>query len=297
MASVVLIGNLTDYRKYFNLLERELKKENIKIVGALFDNDLRYNVLDGFDIYESLDDVENVEFDYFILLRRYKSIRSELRKMGFKQKVISIRVFRLPNFDFLKYEKLIKNPPSIISRHCWGGLLYHHLGMKFYSPFINLFLLDSDFNKLAKDFSYYIKQELVFDREEYEHNLKRNYPVAKLDDIYIHFNHYNNFEVAKKRWDTRKKRIRYENLFFETTTENAKIAREFDSLPLEHKLCFYWGKSKSPNIIDFSAFMKPSEKGSLGMVVNNTANGKIPYFNPIDLLLNYNYKSRIEHKK
>lgn len=298
MALVVLIGSIEEYKKNFNSIKREIRKGNIEIVSALFDENLRYNFLDGFDIIESIDELKNVKFDYFILLDEYKEIYSFILEMGFEQKIIPIRVFELPHFDFNKYEQLLNNTPSIISRHCWGGILYNYLGLQFKSPFINLFILDKDFNKLSKDFSYYIKQELVFEREEFEHNLKRNYPIAKLDDVPIHFNHYTSFEEAKKKWDERKKRINYDNLFFETTTEDRKIAREFVSLPLDHKLCFFWGKTKSRNAIDFSNFMTPYEKGSLGMAVNYTANGKIPFFvDPIGLLLNHNYRSRIRFKK
>ena len=298
MALVVLIGSISDYQKNYNLIKKEIRKKNIEIAYAIFDEDLRFNFLDGFEILESIEELKNKKFDYFILFNQYPDIYTYIKKMGFKQKIIPLKVFELPNFDFNKYEQLLENTPSIISRHCWGGLLYNRLGLQFNSPFINLFILDKDFNKLSKDFSYYIKQELVFDREEYEHNLNRNYPIAKLDDIDIYFNHYENIEDAKKKWDARKKRINYKNLFFETTTESRKIAREFVSLPLEHKLCFFRGKTKSRHAIDFSNFMRPHEKSSLGMVANKTANGEIPYFiDPVGLLLNYNYRSRIKFNK
>ena len=35
---------------------------------------------------------------------------------------------------------LRKNPPSIFSKNCWGGLTYHSLDLEFTSPFINMFL-------------------------------------------------------------------------------------------------------------------------------------------------------------
>lgn len=295
MALVVLIGDVKSYQKKINLIEREIEKENISILATLFTDDIDFNILDDNHIVDSLDELENMPFDYFILLDNdnmwYDIIPNEYK---FDQRIIPIRVFEIPHFDFKKYEQLIQNPPSIISRHCWGGLLYNQLGIKFYSPFVNLFLQDHDFNKLSANLSHYMNQELVFDREEYEHILKRNYPVAKLDDIYIYFNHFTTFKEAKLKWEERKKRINYDNLLFETTTENKKIALEFDSMPLQHKICFYPGNLNSPNILDFSKFMVNRQPGTLGMLVNNTANGKIPYFDVIELLLNFNYKPRIE---
>ena len=33
------------------------------------------------------------------------------------------------------------------------------------------------------------------------------YPVGKIDDIYIHFLHYESFEQAVKKWEIRKKEL------------------------------------------------------------------------------------------
>ena len=294
MALVVLIGDVESYQSKFNLIDKEIKNGNISVVATLLTDEVDYDILDDNIVVNSLDDIENVQFDYFIILDNNKLWYAILPdEYEFTQKIIPIHVFEIPYFDFRKYEQLMQNPPSIISRHCWGGILFNQLGLKFNSPFVNLFLLDSDFNKLSKNFSHYMRQELFFEREEYEHNLNINYPIAKLDDISIYFNHYTSFEEAKKKWDERKERINYDNLLFETTTENRGIALDFDSISLPHKLCFHNGNIDSPNIIDFSKFMINQKPGSLGMLVNNTANGKIPYFDMIDLLLNFNYKSRI----
>lgn len=296
MALVVLIGDVKSYQSNFNLIEREIIKGNITILATLFtDDDVEYDFIDGNIVIDSLDILEDVQFDYFIILDDNKIWGSIIPvEYEFEQKLIPIRVFGIPHFDFAKYEQLIKNPPTIISRHCWGGLLYNQLGLKFDSPFINLFMNDADFNKLSKNFSHYMSQELIFDHEEYEHILKINYPVCRLDDIYLYFNHYTSFEEAKQKWDERKKRINYDNLFFETTTENRALALDFDSIPLQHKICFHSGHIDSPDVIDFSKFMENHQQGTIGMLVNNTVNGKIPYFDMIELLLNFDYTPRIQ---
>lgn len=295
MALIVLIGDMESYQSKFNLIDREVKNGNISVVATLLSEDVNYDFLDENRIINSLDVLKDIQFDYFVILDDNKMWYDIIpNEYGFNQKIIPIRVFDIPYFDFAKYEKLLQNPPSIISRHCWGGLLYNQLGLKFTSPFINLFLQDIDFNKLSKNFSYYMSQELVFDREEYEHNLKRNYPVGRLDDICIYFNHYTSFEEAKKKWDERKARINYDNLFFETTTEVRGYAIDFDSIPLQHKICFHSGHIDSLDVIDFSKFMANRQPGTLGMLVNNTANGILPCFDVLELLANYNYKPRIK---
>lgn len=107
-----------------------------------------------------------------------------------------------------KLRKKIKNKDfSIICSNCIGGIIYHRLGLKFLSPTINLWMYQYDYLKFILDLKKYISLELEFIESDYNH------PVARLGDITIYFNHYKTNEEAQKRWDTRKKRINYDNLF------------------------------------------------------------------------------------
>ena len=295
-SKIILIGSIKEYQSKFNLINIEIKKGNLKIVGILPTSKSNLKSIDNIPLFKSPDELNNINFDYLITLNENKNLMDIISEQNLNKKIIPIRVFEIPYFDFLKYEKLIKNPPSIISAHCWGGLLYHELGLKFTSPFINLFMSDKDFNKLSKNLHYYMSQDLKYKEEGYEVNLKSKFPIATLGDLTIYFNHYSTFEEAKQKWDERKNRINYDNLFFETYTTNLDIAIEFDSLPHKHKLCFCMHNITSEDIINFSDFMKSLSQKSenLGIVVNSTANGEIPYFNLIDLLLNFNFKPRIK---
>lgn len=295
MVKCVLIGNIKEYQSKFNLIHNEVKNGNISVLGIYFTDNPKFDMVDNFIVIDSLELIIDFQFDYFILLNDDKIWYKKLKQLNFKQKVIPIRVFDIPYFDFKKYEKLLENPPSIICRHCWGGRLYQYIGMEFLSPFINLYLTSADFNKLSKNFTYYIQQELVFDHEQYERNLKRNFPVAKLDDISIYFNHYLNFEEAKTKWDERKKRINYNNLFFETATQSKEIALEFDKLPLEHKVCFFTENIDGKTIVDFSGFINKPQ--ALALTAIGTVKGSIPYFDVLELLLNNNIKPRVKFFK
>ena len=42
-------------------------------------------------------------------------------------------------------QRLKNTTPSLICNNCLGGFIYHWLGLKFNSPFINLYLEDNDF--------------------------------------------------------------------------------------------------------------------------------------------------------
>ncbi|CDM69222.1 hypothetical protein CM240_2064 [Clostridium bornimense] len=133
-------------------------------------------------------------------------------------------------------EKLINKDFTILSSNCNGGFIMHDLGVRFNTPTINLFFLPKDFIKFVKDFDKYINLELI----EVE-DCKETYPVGKIEDIKIYFQHYHTFKEAKEKWDERKRRINKENLFIMATdrdgcTEND--IREFDRIPYKNKVIF-----------------------------------------------------------
>lgn len=125
---------------------------------------------------------------------------------------------------------------TIISSTCNGGVIYSDLKQKFNSPTINLFILPEQFIKLCKNLKFYMTCDLV------ECNINHKYPVGILNqEIYLHFVHYHSFEEAKSKWDERKKRINYDNLYFMMTDRDGcteEIIKEFDQLPYKNKVIF-----------------------------------------------------------
>lgn len=111
--------------------------------------------------------------------------------------------------------KKIKNSDfTILSCNCMGGLIYHELGMKFTSPTINTMILSADFLKFVSNLDYYLEQELRFTSEPIHVNGERvTCPVAFLDDVMISFTHYKTDEESKIKWNERKKRINYDNMY------------------------------------------------------------------------------------
>lgn len=108
----------------------------------------------------------------------------------------------------MKLHKKLKNKGfSIICSNCIGGLIYHRLHHKFLSPTINLWMYQYDYLKFVLDLERYLSLDLEFINTQFK------YPVAKLGDITIYFNHYKNNEEAEENWNRRKKRVNYDNLF------------------------------------------------------------------------------------
>ena len=144
-------------------------------------------------------------------------------------------IFRTPYLKSQR-ERLSNEDFSIIASTCNGGCLLHDLGMRFNSPFVNLWIKPKDFLKLLNDIPLYMSKELVFIKEE-----GIRYPVGLLDDIHIYFQHYKTEWDAKSKWENRVKRINYSNLFIMFTDRDGcteSDLKEFDQLPFENKVVF-----------------------------------------------------------
>jgi uncharacterized protein (DUF1919 family) len=135
-----------------------------------------------------------------------------------------------------RHRKLIRNGNiTIISNNCIGGFISQKYGMKYYSPIVGLRFTQEGFLKLCKNFEQYMQEELI----ESKDNTTVNFPVGKLGDLTIYFHHYDSFEEAKAKWDERKTRINKNRMFFifvGNDTTPIEIFKEYDSLPLQHKL-------------------------------------------------------------
>lgn len=161
-------------------------------------------------------------------------------------------------------KKLKNKNLTILSSTCNGGILYSDLGIKFNSPTINLYIMPKDFIKFLKNLDYYLEEELLEYRDS-----NFNYPVGKLNDIKIYFQHYESFEKAKESWDIRKKRIQKDNIFIIFTDRDGceyEDLIEFDNLQYKNKVVF---TNRKYNKINSSYYIKGFEKEkSIGIITD-----------------------------
>lgn len=62
----------------------------------------------------------------------------------------------------IKLRSRIKNTaPTIISNNCIAGIIYHNLGLKFFSPTINLYISGWDYILFVENLEDYLKCELI----------------------------------------------------------------------------------------------------------------------------------------
>lgn len=149
------------------------------------------------------------------------------------------RVIYFP--DYIEYKKRekrkkrLKNTDfSLIASNCNGGIMLNDLGLRFNSPFINLWLKPDDYIKLLNNLDYYLNCPMMFVKED---NI--TYPIGELNDVRIYFQHYETNQEALEKWNERLKRFNKDNLFIlfsdrdNCTLENLQ---DFDNLPYKNKV-------------------------------------------------------------
>lgn len=140
-------------------------------------------------------------------------------------------------FYRMRKKRRLQGQPTIIASNCVGTMIYSDLSIPWTTPTINLMIPMPDFIKFVKNLKWYMGQELYFLDEQDS----LNYPVARLGDIRIYFVHYESAEDAARKWNVRKERIDWDNLFIMGCEKDGctyETLREFDSLPYEHKVIF-----------------------------------------------------------
>lgn len=230
----VIWGTGIVYDEYINNVFYEVLKKNIEII-AVISNDKFIHSIDGFPFIKK-EELCHVLYDYVIVTCDFNSAKSEALNLGISQKkLLNVQIFRLPGFDFKEYIQLKESNISIVSNHCWGGFVSHTLGLRFNSPFVNLYMNEKEYVKLLMNFEHYMNQPLKM----YKDGDSYGEPVGILSDIKIYFLHYDSYKIAEEAWNRRKSRINYNNLFIEMTIrECPDLAELFIRLPFDKKKCF-----------------------------------------------------------
>lgn len=129
---------------------------------------------------------------------------------------------------------------TIISNNCVGGLIYKQMGLPYTTPFVGLFILPEDYYRLTKDIRSYLELPIVFDEELKLFQLGQYfYPVGHLGDVTLHFLHYESVEEARDKWNRRKKRMNWNNIYFKFDNKDGitdELLEKVDQLPYHNKI-------------------------------------------------------------
>lgn len=186
----------------------------------------------------------------FGILNRIKN------KISSKIQQISRKRINKRNRKRLKTDKV-----SLIASNCNGAMILHDLGIKFQSPFVNLWMKPDDFIKMLKRLKYYMDCDLKFVMES-----GIDYPIGMLDDVKLYFMHYDTEDEAQRKFNERRSRIDYNRIFVLFTDRDGcsiENLKEFDHLPYRKKVVFV---HKPLPLIKSSVYIPGFEnEGSVGM--------------------------------
>ena len=168
---------------------------------------------------------------------------------------------------YKRLQKKLKNPcPTIISNDCIGGMIYHNLNLKFMSPTINLYISKKDFFTFVNNLTDYLNAEL-----KEETNKNKSYPIGTLEfnnqKISIKFMHYKTFEEAKNKWNERKKRVDFNNIFIILSIPSnlqSDDIKKFNLISFKNKMLItYENPTNNNNICVNSVFLKNYYSGKI----------------------------------
>ena len=132
-------GGETFFLNLPQIRESEKNKE-LKVIGVVDRSRPENGMIGGYS-YCPPSAVPEQNYDCLLIMsaRYFKEIREEyLRMPGSDRKKISIILY--PEIGAQQYFQIVEARPTIFSMSCWGGYLYHFLGIECLSPFKNLWV-------------------------------------------------------------------------------------------------------------------------------------------------------------
>ena len=155
--------------------------------------------------------------------------------------------------DEILVERLQKSQLSIFSMNCCGGFFYHTHGMRFYSPFINMFVPEMDFLKFLQEPRRYMQGTLQLGGIPFQEggNKPGNnaYPLFYLGDVALHMNHYTDIMQAAQKWYERAKRISWDNAVAIMYSDNPLALRRIEDTSDINTICIVPFESDSPSAL------------------------------------------------
>ncbi|OUO58157.1 hypothetical protein B5F74_11025 [Collinsella sp. An271] len=177
------------------------------------------------------------------IAKKIRNITWETVRLKWRSKVI-VPLLR----DSLRDELLVTDF-TIISNNCWGGMVYESYGLKKMSPTVGMFIMPDDFVRLCADLSGYLAQPLEFiepEESKWVDALRANdswgtYFIGRVGDVELHMLHYHDKEIARRKWESRVRRVNYDRILYKLNDQNGATEDDllaFDTLSLEHKVVF-----------------------------------------------------------
>ena len=201
------------------------------------------------------------------------------------EKLLGDWIVCIPGFTLDKYRRLQRSRLSIFAMNCFGGYISNTLGLPFRTPTINMFFAAQDYVRFLRAPRIYLEYSPHFEKlSEPTVEIPAGYPILSLGDISLNMMHYRQTNDAVAKWNERKARINWYNLFVTMITEDENIAREFDALPYGKKVCFVPFKSDIDSAWHIKFGVDKVAKNFID-AVNRFGAGQVFYYDLFDMLL------------
>lgn len=229
------------FRRNIPFLREREKRGEIRIVGVVDRNRPADDSIAGYP-YIPPDTVPMQEYDYLQILstKNRAEIREQYLKMpGSDPKKVVGYVY--PELSIQQYLHIVDSHPTIFVNFCWGGFIYHYLGMECLSPFKNLWLSDADYLRFLQNPRIYMSLTPVPDGMRYASTKwdRERYPVLRLGDIRLYCNHSDSAEQAIADWMRRREKINWDFILAVIATTDRRVETQFHKLDtVTRKLCF-----------------------------------------------------------
>lgn len=160
---------------------------------------------------------------------------------------------------------------TIISNNCWAGHVYRYYGLPYSTPTIGLFFFSEDYIKFVYDLKKYLSLDfrfITYKESKYRIELEKyggeclECPIGILGDIEVIFLHYKTQDEALEKWNRRKSRINWENIYYKMSEMNLcsyEYLAAFNNLPTSKKVVFTTRNYQLQSQVIFGeSFMKKS---------------------------------------
>ena len=127
-------------------------------------------------------------------------------------------------------------------------MFYKMNALQYLSPTCGLTFMADEYIKFIYNFDYYISIDKItqidISESKYsQHLLKIKYPgiIGKIEDLEILFLHYDNIDMARAKWNRRKKRINKDFIIFKFNDQNLceyRHLKDFNDFKTKNKICF-----------------------------------------------------------
>lgn len=87
-----------------------------------------------------------------------------------EEKLLGDWIVTIPGFTLKKYRQLQRSRLSIFAMNCFGGLISNTLGLRFLSPFVNMFFNEQEYIRFLRAPRVYMEEKLLFNKMGFDEN-------------------------------------------------------------------------------------------------------------------------------